>query len=72
MKRENPAWRDETGTTVPYDYSPMSEKEAEIACGYDYEFQHDPTDNRTIEEMVDDIVRIAGNHDAAARDFLRR
>lgn len=71
-RKNNPAWDDATGTIVPYDYQPMTEKEAEIACSYDYEFQHDPMDNRTIKEMVDEISRIASGVDQRMiNDFLR-
>ena len=63
---------DESDLKVPYNYTPMSEKEAEIACGYDYDFEHDPTDNRSIEEMVNDISTIAsGVNQKMINDFFR-
>ena len=45
---------DESDLTVPSSYQPMSEKEAEVACQYDYPFE----DMRTTEELCEDLNTI--------------
>jgi len=45
---------DDSDLKVPATYTPMSEKEAEVACGYDYEFE----DFRTADELYNDLNKI--------------
>lgn len=67
------SWNDSTGTTVPFDYSPMSSKEDDIAAAYDYEFENDPYDNRSVDELCHDLVSaLQGYSPSMADDFLRR
>ena len=45
---------DESDYTVPMDYHPMSEKEAEVASSYDYDF----IDMRTTDQLESDLTDI--------------
>lgn len=42
---------DESDLFVPASYTPMTEKEAEVACSYDYPFE----DFRTTDELFRDL-----------------
>ena len=48
------SYNDESDLFVPASYMPMGEKEAEVACSYDYDFE----DFRTMDELTEDLSRI--------------
>ena len=56
---------DESDLFVPASYTPMTEKEAEVACSYDYPFE----DFRTLDELVDDLNLLLAK-DAMGRNRL--
>lgn len=45
------SYNDESDLFVPANYMPMSEKEVEVACSYDYDFE----DFRTMDELSSDL-----------------
>ena len=56
-KKKPASYDDPSSPLVPASYMPMTEKEAEIACSMDYEFE----DFRTMPELERDLDRIISN-----------
>ena len=55
--RRPASYDDPSSPLVPASYTPMTEKEAEVACSYDYDFE----DFRTMPELKRDLDKILAN-----------